>query len=111
MADRMVEKVARALCVGDPDRVTVRGSSETVRSSGGGPPISRPISVMSPAWRHHEIEARASHLAAMSKRQDAAILYRNHKETARFHRATARRQYRNAAKLEAESRDAEGKAA
>ncbi len=54
---------------------------------------------------------RAARFAARSKRDDAATLYRNHKEGAKFHRATARRQYRNAAKLEAERRDAEGQAA
>ena len=50
---------------------------------------------------------RAARLAAMSKRDDAAISYRNHKEDAKFHLAIARRQYREAAKLEAERREAE----
>lgn len=44
----------------------------------------------------------SARLAAKSKRDDAAILYRNHREDARFHRAAARRQYKEAAKLAAE---------
>jgi len=51
----------------------------------------------------------SARLAAKSKRNDAARLYRNHKEDARFHRAAARRQYREAQKLEAERREAEGR--
>lgn len=54
---------------------------------------------------------RSARLAAKSRRDDAAQLYRNHGEDATFHRAAARRQYKEAAKLEAERREAEGRAA
>ncbi len=45
---------------------------------------------------------RAARFADMSKRPDAPARAIMHREDARFHRATARRQYRNAERLEAE---------
>ena len=54
---------------------------------------------------------RSARLAARSQRSDAAQLYRNHREDATFYRRAAGRQYAGAHKLEAERRDAEGRAA
>ena len=49
---------------------------------------------------------RAARFADRSKRTDAPARAILHREDARFHRATARRQYRNAQQLEAQERAA-----
>ena len=49
---------------------------------------------------------RAARFADMSKRTDAPARAVMHRETAGFHRTIARRQYRNAERLEAQGRAA-----
>ena len=54
---------------------------------------------------------RAARFADMSKRTDAPARAVMLRETASFHRTIARRQYRNAERLEAQKRDAQERAA
>jgi hypothetical protein len=59
MSEQDIEKLARAMTIGDPDRLVQISYDRVVgRSDGGGPPRSIRQIDMVAAWRLHAAEAR-----------------------------------------------------